>query len=188
MIEKTANRFDWWLPLYGAIGALIVPLPMIIFGANIGPLLLTLVVAAIISLILLVVVIRTIRHQYLPLLVMLLVFCTVSWFLFRLSDELRTELRWLLLAQSYKAAVHAQPQSADGRLKHVEWDGWGFPGAGNPVVYLVFDPNDSLDKAAKRHSPGKFSGIPCEVPTVQRLESHWYTVLFYTDMDWNHCS
>jgi len=51
-------------------------------------------------------------------------------------------------------------------------------------VFLVFDPTDSLSAAAKSHSPGKFKGIPCEVPLVRRLESHWYTVRFYTDEYW----
>jgi hypothetical protein len=50
--------------------------------------------------------------------------------------------------------------------------------------YLVFDPGDSLSAAAASHQPGKFNGIPCEVYRVRRLESHWYTVLFYTDEDW----
>jgi hypothetical protein len=79
-----------------------------------------------------------------------------------------------------------------GELKHVEWDGWGFPGAGNTDVYLVFDPSDSLAAAAKKHQPGKFDGIPGRVPRVSCLESRWYAVLFYTDERWgkpNHdCS
>ena len=55
---------------------------------------------------------------------------------------------------------------------------------GPTIVYLVFDPADSLSPAAKGHQPGKFSGIPCEVPRVQRLESHWYAVTFYTEESW----
>jgi hypothetical protein len=48
----------------------------------------------------------------------------------------------------------------------------------------VFDPTDSLTEAARSGQPGKYSGIPCEFFRVRRLESHWYTVQFYTDDDW----
>ena len=90
-------------------------------------------------------------------------------------------------SNDYKAEVLAQPSSTGASLKHVEWDGWGFVGSGDTVVYLVFDPNDSLAGAARTGSPGKFSGLPCEVLRVRRLENHWYTALFYTDTNWEHC-
>ena len=66
----------------------------------------------------------------------------------------------------------------------MEWEATGFAGVANITVYLVFDPTDSLAVAAKSHSPGKFTGLPCEVLSVLRLESHWYSVLFYTDEAW----
>ena len=119
---------------------------------------------------------------------MLIVYLAISWWLFKNSRELRTTTRWLLWSNDYKAKVLAQPDSANGLLKHIEWDGWGFPGAGDTVVYLVFDPNDSLSTVARSHSSGKFSGIPCKVYQVRRLESHYYSVLFYTDTDWAHCN
>jgi hypothetical protein len=62
-------------------------------------------------------------------------------------------------------------------------DGWGFAGS-DTVVYVVFDPTNSLAGAAKSRAPGKFKGIPCEVSRVRRLESQWYSVVFYTDTDW----
>jgi len=68
-------------------------------------------------------------------------------------------------------------------LKHIEWDGWGWGGQ-DTTVYLVFDPTNSLSAAAKVGQPGKFSGIPCEVFLVHRLESQWYTVQFYTNEFW----
>lgn len=37
-------------------------------------------------------------------------------------------------------------------------------------------------------NPGKYPGIPCEVVRVRRLEKNWYTVLFYTEQDWNNCT
>ncbi len=119
---------------------------------------------------------------------MIAVFCVVSWLLFKASDDMRTSVRWLIRSKAYKTEILAQSNPSNGELKHMEWDGWGFPGAGDTVVYLVFDPKDSLAAAAKSHSSGKFSGIPCEVFNVKRLENHWYTVLFYTDTDWGHCN
>jgi hypothetical protein len=74
----------------------------------------------------------------------------------------------------------------DGSLKHIEWDGWGFPGAGNTVVYLVHDPDDRLATAAKSHSASKLGAIPCSAASVRRLERCWYTLSFYTDTDWDH--
>ena len=119
---------------------------------------------------------------------MVAVFGAVCWALVRFSDEVRTVCRWTIHKNAYKAHVLAQPSSTDGGFKHVEWDGWGGFGSGDTVVYLVFDPNDSLASAARIGTPGKFSGIPCEVWRVRHLENHWYTVFFYTDTDWEHCS
>jgi hypothetical protein len=90
--------------------------------------------------------------------------------------------RWLLWSRSYKAKVLAQPDSANGEFKHIEWDGWGWAGI-DTTVYLVFDPTDSLSRANGQR-PGKYSGLPCEVPLVKRLEDKWYTVRFYTNHDW----
>ena len=91
--------------------------------------------------------------------------------------------RWLLRASHYKAEVLAQPDSDNRQLKHIEWDGWGWAGQ-DTTVYLVFDPTDSLSKAASTHQPGTYNGIPCEVFVIRRLETNWYTVQFYTDEWW----
>ena len=95
----------------------------------------------------------------------------------------RTAARWLVWSHRYKAQVLAQPTLVNGELKHIEWDGWGLAGQ-DTTLYLVFDPTDSLLAAAKSHSPGKFSGLPCEVFRVRRLQSHWYTAQFYTNEFW----
>src|ERR1700720_3878037 len=91
--------------------------------------------------------------------------------------------RWLIFSHRYKSRVLAQAASADGELRHIEWDGWGWAGQ-DTTVYLVFDPTDSLSAAASSHKPGKFNGIPCEVFLVRRMEREWYTVQFYTDEFW----
>lgn len=184
------NRFNWHLPLYAAVGALILFVPIIIYAIDIdiGEMLYIFVVAPIISIILLVVAIRKKRLRGLAVLSMLVVYWAISWGLFRNSRELHTATRWLLWSKHYKAQVQAQPDSADAALKHIELDGWGFPGAGNTVVYVVFDPDDSLSAAARSHSPGKIRGIPCGVYRVRHLESHYYSVLFYSDTDWGRCN
>jgi hypothetical protein len=189
MVEKMTkgDRFNWRLPFYAAVGGLIVFLPIAIYGNGIDDLLYIFVGAPIVSLILLVVAIRKKRRQSLSVLSMLVVYCAVSWGLFKNSEVLRTAARWFLWSKGYKAAVLAQPGSANGDLKHIEWDGWGW-GGNDTIVYLVFDPNDSLSAAATSHSPGKFSGVPCEVFSVRHLESHWYSVVFYTDTNWGQCN
>jgi hypothetical protein len=92
-------------------------------------------------------------------------------------------VRWLVWSRSYKAAVLAEPNSPNEELKHIEWDGWGWGGE-DTTVYLVFDPSDSLSAASQEHRAGKFNGIPCEVPLVERREQNWYVVWFYTDERW----
>jgi hypothetical protein len=183
------DRFDWRLSVYGAIGALILSAPIMLGGGDVvvGEILYMFVAFPSVSLILLVVAIRKKGLRRLAVLSMLVVYLTVTWVLFMNSEVVRTTTRWLLRSRNYKAKVLAQPDSTDGTLRHIEWDGWGFPGAGNTVVYLVFVPNESLLMAASSHAAGKFDGIPCEIYRVNRLESHYYTVLFYTDTDWDHC-
>ncbi len=94
----------------------------------------------------------------------------------------RTAIRWFALSHDYKARVLAQPPSASGSLKHIEWDGWGWGGQ-DTAVYLVFDPADSLLTAATAKQTGKNGTLPCEVARVKRLESRWYTVQMYTNGD-----
>lgn len=185
--HRTANRVNWWLPFYGVLGACIVLFPKTAFGNDIGVFLITIVLAGLVSLVLLIVAVRMIRSQSLPTALMIVAFCAVSWALFRTSDDLRTRGRWLIHGNSYRTAALNQPVASNGELKHIEWDGWGFAGAGDTTVYLVFDPTDSLATAARDGSPGKFKGLPCTVLRVRKLENHWYTVLFYTDSDWDHC-
>lgn len=102
-------------------------------------------------------------------------------------SEVKTEGRWLLFSRRYKSEVSSQPTPASGEFKHIEWDGWGWAGQ-DTTAYMVFDPTDSLSLAASTHLSGKFTGIPCEVPKVSRLESQWYVVTFYTNQEWSRCN
>jgi len=187
MTDYTTKRFDLLLLVYGGMSALVETLPTLIFGNDMDTFLLSVVIAALVSLVLLIVAIRKVRSQSLATASMLLVFCATSWELFKTSNEIRYAGRWAVGSRHYKSAVLSQPDDPNGNFKHIEWDGWGFAGAGDTTVYLVFDPTDSLKRAAKNRSSGKFTGLPCEIVRAQRLEDHWYSVLFYTDTTWDLC-
>ena len=110
----------------------------------------------------------------------------VSWLLVRNESVLRPELRWLLWSRHYKEELLAQRDTGSG-FRHLEWDSWGFVPSGNNTVYLVYDPSDSLAAVTGAREPLKVSGIPCAVPSIHRLEKQWYSVLFYTDEQWENC-
>jgi hypothetical protein len=178
-------RFSWRLPIYTAIGSFVVILPVeLCSDFQLTGFLYYCVVAPILALLLLVFVLF---RRSLPLLSILAVYCVATMALYAISYDLRTASRWFLWSRSFKAAVLAQPQPAGGELRHIDWDGWGFAGA-ETEVYLVYDPSDSLTPAAKKQLPGKFSGIPCEVSRVRRLENHWYSAIFYTGTSWEACN
>ena len=59
----------------------------------------------------------------------------------------------LTRAGPYKSEVMSQPTSPNSLLRHVEWEGWGFPGAGDTVTYLVFDPSERLLDACAQGDP-----------------------------------
>ena len=185
--DPERDQYNWRLPLYAIVGACIVFLPIIVFGSVEAVILYTFGAAPIIGILLLVIVaVRKRLRQRLSALLALVAYVTVTGALFIAHGELRPTLRWLIGSHRYKAELLAAPDSANGELKHIEWDGWGWAGQ-DTVVYLVFDPTDALSTATKGRSPGRMRGIPCEVFRVQRLESRWYAVVFYTNTDWSHC-
>jgi len=109
--------------------------------------------------------------------------------LFVYNFQIRTFTRWSLWSGRYKNKVLAQPASVKGELKHIEWESWGWGGQ-DFSVFLLFDPTDSLSGPAKNLQSGKLNGIPCEVSSVRRMDSHWYIVLFdqYVDQSsWDTC-
>jgi len=187
MTDKAAEsrRLDWRAPLYGILAAIIVFIPVVI-NENIDVLYLFIVAPGLFIMGLCVLVYAAFCKN-LRIAAMVATFWTASALLFIYGPEVRSPIKWLLFSTKYKNQVLAQPVSSNGDFKHTEWDGWGWAGI-NTSVYLVFDPTDSLAAAAKSHQPGKFKGIPCAVPWVRRLQSHWYRVMFYTDQDWGGCS
>lgn len=127
------------------------------------------------------------RSRHAPaLLGAILVFCAMTWVLNKNSMTIRNAGRWRMDGKHYQKAVLAQPQ-IPGELKHVVWDKWGFPRAGNTTVYLVYDPGNSLAQAAANHASGKFAGLPCPVSLIRQLASQWYAVEFYTKQTWESC-
>jgi hypothetical protein len=192
MVENTVedDRFHWLPALYAAAAALVIFLPISLYSSQWGGFLYLLGVIPIVSFVLLVIAIafaiRRKPRRALAIIPALVVFWVVSWALWRNELPIRSEVRWLWNSKAYKAQVLVQPAPVNGELRHIEWDGWGFPGAGDTVVYLVFDPNDSI--AVGSRVSGRLKGIPCQVPEIHRLEKDWYTVLFFTDTAWDHCA
>jgi len=181
-----STRFNWRFPLYAATVALIVFLALAIYGDGFAEFPYIFFAAPIVSLILLIAAIFK-KQQRLSILGILGGYCLITTLLSLNYRNVREAGRWLFLSENYKAEVLAQAVAPSGNLKHIEWDRRGFAGIGDTVEYVVFDPDDSLAAAAKRQAPGKFSGLPCEVFRVGRLESNWYSVEFYADSAWNRC-
>jgi hypothetical protein len=188
MADRTdkANRFNYWLPLYAAVGTFVVFVAVATWTSE--AFFYVLLVVPPVSLVLgsfaVIAAIAKKRRRSLAMVSMLVSYWAISAGLVVNYSAIRTVTRWLIWSHEYKSEVLAQPASSNGELKHIEWDGWGFPGAGDTTVYLVFDPADALSAAARSHRPGKFNGLPCEVPAVDRMEKNWYTVRFYTDEWW----
>jgi hypothetical protein len=189
MDDKTGrqDQFNWRLPLYAAVGALILFVPIMIYGIDLVEIAYIFIAGPVISLVLIVVSIFK-KGRRLAVLSMLAAYWIVSLGLFINSRELHWTVRWLVGSKQYKAELQKQPAAANGELRHIEWDGWGF-GGNDTTAYLVFDPTNSLSAAAdSRGSSGKFGGIPCDkVASIRRLESQYYTVLFFTDYEWSRC-
>jgi energy-coupling factor transporter transmembrane protein EcfT len=196
MVEKTteADRFNWRLPSYAVFVAFVVLVSVAICPADTSVILYLFVVAPILLVVSIFFLRRAIigkSRQRVQLLTVLAILWTISasFFVYDLKhpSAIRTAARWLVWSRQYKDKVLARPASANGGLKHIEWDGWGWGGE-DTAVFLVFDPTDTLSAAARHRQPGKFDGIPCDVSLVSRLESHWYAVRFYTNQYWDRCN
>ncbi|MGD0404037.1 MAG: hypothetical protein ABSB66_12670 [Candidatus Acidiferrales bacterium] len=191
MTEKTSglNQFDWRLPLAALLATPVLFLIVAISQSE--SLVYLFVVVPIISLLLIVFAVLSLiarkNRRCLAILLMLAIFWLLSVPLFQNYLAIRSAARWMIWSNDFKAMVAAQPAPANGNVKHLDWDGWGWGGE-NTAVYLVFDPTDSLSPAASSHQPGKFTGLPCKVVRVLRLEPNWYAAQFYTATDWNHCN
>lgn len=192
MFKRTGgeDRFDWRLPLYGALGALILFLPATVTIPDFS-LLAYLFLLLVVSLgtgafLLMNPRARKIR-RLLSILTMLAAYWAVSAALVGNFMAIRTTVRWSLWSRGFKGKVLAEPTPTNEEFKHVVWDGWGWAGQ-DTTIYLIFDPADSLSAPARSSQAGEFRGIPCDVYRVRRLESHWYTARFYTNESWGRCN
>jgi len=191
-----ASRFTWRMPLCAALIVIAVYVAMAFWAEDSEFFVSILFVAPALVLVSLGFIIFAVtpggRQSRLTLLstVPVLWLTVVAMFLLvqKYDFAMRTTTRWLIWSRKYKAEVMAETPSKPGYFRHIEWDGWGIVPAGDTTAYLVFDPSDSLSAAARSGRPGKYYGIPCEVPEVKRLEKEWYAVVFYTDEDWTHCN
>jgi len=183
--DKQATQAQRLL-LYCAVG-IVVFSPLAITSSDLSGLLYFLVAVPAVSIVLGIFVFQGKGCSRLIVIATVLSFWLISGLIFRHFSEVRDASRWLFQAKTYKANVLALPVPLDGNFRHVEWEGWGFAGAGDTTVYLVVDPSDSLSEPAKNHLTGKFAGVSCAVYRIHRLEKHWYTVAFYTDTAWGQC-
>ena len=181
------NQLDWRMPIYAALAAVLVFLPLVI-RSNTDVLYIFVIVPGLVLIGSCVLIYAAIRKK-LPIAVMVATFCAVSALVFLCNLQMRTFTRWFLWSGQYKNKVLAETTPVNGDLKHIEWDGWGWGGQ-DFSVFLVFDPTDSLSGPAQNNHSGKLNGIPCEVSGVRRMESHWYIVFFdfYVDQSsWDSC-
>ena len=188
------DRVIWWLPLFVVLGAGIALILLMTHGIDRVPgelLYFRRIEPGVLLVCLLWILLASIRkrpRQCISVLLALVGVAAVSGAVQRNEPTLRPSLRWFLWSRQYKAEILAQPDLGSQEFKHVIWDTWGpYVQTGFKVSYLVFDPNDSLANAAKSQAPGRYAGIPCEVPSVLRLDKQWYAVSFYADENWVNC-
>ena len=179
-------QFNWRLPILAPIVALILFIPLVLWTPDFGPIVYSLFVTPIVCVALLIAFFVS-KHQKLTIVSMLVIFCASSWILDHNALDIRSHLRWLFQSHEYKTKLLAQPVPANGELRHTAWERYGWVTI-NTDIDLVYDPNDALLNQLSTHDEGKFSGIPCPVRLVHRLEPHWFTVQFYTSTSWNECN
>jgi|SRR5580698_487485 hypothetical protein len=186
--RDATDHFVWLFTLCIAVCGALALVPLTFASLDGSAIFYVVVTVPVVSLILLLLAFKRRRGQRRIALIAWALFVILTIVIFTHFLDTRDAVRWLAYGRSFKAKTLAQTNPGPSDLKHTEWEGWGFPGAGDTVVYLVFDPTDSLAAAAKSGASGEFGDLPCAVVRVRRREKGWYTVLFYTDTDWDHCA
>jgi hypothetical protein len=179
--------FRYRFPAYVAGCSAITFLPLTVSSSDLAVMLYVFAAVPVVSFVLLFIARQRKGIQRLAALSVFGVFLVFTAILAKDFLKIRTAAQWAVHSRGYKAKVLAQSRFSNGHFGHVELQGWGFAGQ-DTVVYVVHDPKGSLAMAAKSGSPGAFSGLPCEVYRVRKLESDWYSVQFYTGTDWDHCN
>lgn len=175
----------------GGVVALITSLLAILFSSDLGTFLYLIAVAlfgtGLVGLWLGVEFLRKGRRMSVKSVLVFAAFLAVTAVVVLNQSHVRPRLHWLVWSQRYKSEVLASTALRDGEFKHVEWDGdgWGSGATGDWMSYVVFDPSDSLSKATKKNVPAQYSGIPCTVIRIRRLEKHWYSVVLDMNEFWD---
>ena len=188
-----ADRFNWRMPFYAVIAAIVVMLLLFVYGSDpaLDYLFFIVPIACLTILVLLLIVVVSKRNrQSFSMLLAAVVFLFAAGAMLKTQEVLRPSLRWGLWSRRLKAQVLAQPSAPNEELKHIEWDGWGGAPVGDWTAYIVYDPTDSLAVEAQARRSGSYrrlKGIPCEVDSVRRLEAHWYSVVLGMNEWWDQC-
>ena len=191
-VEDRRRNLGWFLPILAVLIAIVLGVAILVSdGFDLLLMVYTFLVVPLLSLLfaacLVFFALRKKRTPNVSVFLVLPAYWVITAAFFVGRSDIRTHARWLLSAKPLKASLLNQPLPANGEFRHMEWDGWGWAGI-DTNVYLVFDPADSLESAAKNHLSGRFPGIPCAVARVRRLERNWYSVEYYTDARWNECT
>ena len=184
---KAPGRINWALPVGAAAGLLILSSALIVYTPYAEfPLMLVVMPLVCITLLVLLLVasVRKRKRLQASAAIALVAVIASSFAVLKLQEPIRESLRWLLWSNRFKSELLLAPPPRQGELRHIEWEATGFAGVANNTTYLVFDPKDVLNSAARVGLPGKYTDLPCEVLKVRRLEAHWYSVRFYTDEAW----
>lgn len=184
------DRFNWWLPLCGALmaiaGFLLAELSndwdWLTLGYYYGNLYIVIPGLVLCLLCFAAIGVRhRKRYAEFSMAAALVVYGGVSSTLLKHSVEYRPHILWALHSRGYKTRLLAQPRTRETSLTYVDWYGWGMAGQ-DTDIYLAYDPKDSL--AHRDSRTGRYGPLRCDVWRVQRLESHWYAVTFYTNTVW----
>jgi hypothetical protein len=147
MIENPGNasRFSWRLPSIAALLAFVVFISLALCQADTALFIYLFLVGPILVLVSIsltaYVAMRKSRPKRLTVLSGLAIVWVLMPILFfvqlRYQFAIRTTVRWLAWSRDYKEKLLAEPPSANGDLRHLEWDRWGLFGS-NTVVFRVF--------------------------------------------------
>ena len=131
------DRFRWWFPMCAAGCIVAATLPLTVSSSDLAVVLYVFVAAPTVTFCLLRTAYPRRGYQRLASLSTFAVFLIFTAVLFTHFLDIRYSIRWFVFGRHFKAEVMSQPRPAEGQLRHIDWEGWGFAGAGDTTVYLV---------------------------------------------------
>src|ERR1700688_96311 len=133
--EAASERFNWRLPLYTALATIGVGvLDAVAESDGAVYFLLGVIVSLFLLAFLLSAAVGNRTGRCISILSVLVIYLILSFALFRNHYAIRNTARWALWSHRYKAEVLAQSAPVNKEMKHIEWDGWAFPGAGDTTL------------------------------------------------------